>query len=172
MTPTSVPYDSMRPEDICIVTVDGAVVECERRPSSEFPLHALVYARRPEVGAIVHTHSPAVMAMAPLGLTLPAFLTGLVGAVGGDVLTAPQARPGTEGDGRPDRGGRAGPRGVLPAVAPRRAHAGECLQRRLGRRGAADAYLRILPLGPVPELPRTRSTGSPTIRDHSGRGPK
>ena len=156
MTPTSLPYDTLRPEDICIVTVDGEVVDGERRPTSEFPLHTLVYARRPEVGGIVHTHSPAAMAMAALGLTLPAFLTGLVGAAGGDIRTAPYARPGTAAmadltaEALNDRGAcflRA--HGVL-AVGRTLHHAYNAAS---VVEGAADAFLRILPLGPVPELP-------------------
>jgi len=156
MTPTSLPYDTMRPEDICIVSVEGELVEGERRPTSEFPLHTLVYARRPEVGAIVHTHSPAAMAMAALGLTLPPFLTGLVGAVGGDVRTAPYSRPGTAAmadytaDALHDRGAcflRF--HGVL-AVGRTLAHAYNSAS---VVEGAADAYLRILPLGEVPLLP-------------------
>ncbi|MGA2513808.1 MAG: class II aldolase/adducin family protein [Candidatus Limnocylindrales bacterium] len=156
VTPASLPYDTMRPEDICIVSVEGELVEGERRPTSEFPLHTLVYARRPEVGAIVHTHSPAAMAMAALGLTLPPFLTGLVGAVGGDVRTAPYSRPGTAAmadctaDALHDRG-----------ACFLRFHGVLAVGRTLARaynsasvvEGAADAYLRILPLGEVPVLP-------------------
>ncbi len=95
MTPAAMPYDTMGPDDICLVTIDGEVVEGRRRPTSELPLHTLAYARRPELGAIVHTHSSASMAMAALGLTLPPILIGLVIAAGGDVVTAPYARTGT-----------------------------------------------------------------------------
>ncbi len=95
MTPTSHPYDALEPDDICLVRTDGEVVDARRAPTSELPLHTLVYARRPEVGAIVHTHSQAAMTMAVFGWTLPPILTGLVEAVGGDVRTAPYSRPGT-----------------------------------------------------------------------------
>jgi L-fuculose-phosphate aldolase len=156
MTPTSLPYDTMLPEDVCIVSIEGEVVEGRHRPTSEFPLHTLLYARRPEVGAIVHTHSPAAMALAALGLTLPPFLTGLVGAVGGDVRTAPYARPGTAAmadhtaDALQDRG-----------ACFLRSHGVLAVGRTLAQaynsasvvEGAADAYLRIRPLGEVPVLP-------------------
>ena len=95
MSPTAMPYDEIETEDVPIVTIDGRVVEGRRMPTSELPLHTLIYTRRPEVGAIVHTHSPAAMAMAGLDRTLPAFLTGLVEATGGDVRCAPYARPGS-----------------------------------------------------------------------------
>jgi L-fuculose-phosphate aldolase len=95
MTPTGLAYDALEPADIPLVTTEGELVEGRREPTSELPLHTLVYARRPEVGAIVHTHSPAATTMAVFGWTLPPILTGLVGAVGGDVRTAPYSRPGT-----------------------------------------------------------------------------
>jgi L-fuculose-phosphate aldolase len=95
MTPTSLAYDTLEPEDICIVHTGGEQHEGRRKPTSELPLHTLVYARRPEVGAIIHTHSPAAMTMAVLGWRLPPILTGLVEAVGGDVRVAPYSRPGT-----------------------------------------------------------------------------
>lgn len=96
MTPAAAPYDALAPEDICIVTTAGAQLAGDRAPTSELPLHTLLYARRPELGAIIHTHSPAVMTLAVLGWRLPAILTGLVEAVGGDVRVAPYTRPGTE----------------------------------------------------------------------------
>jgi L-fuculose-phosphate aldolase len=95
MTPTSLAYDALVPDDICIVTTAGERLDARREPTSELPLHTLVYARRPEVGAIIHTHSPAAMTMAVLGWHLPPILTGLVEAVGGDVRAAPYSRPGT-----------------------------------------------------------------------------
>ena len=95
MTPTSLPYDALEPDDICIVTTAGERLDGRREPTSELPLHTLVYARRPEVGAIIHTHSPAAMTMAVLGWDLPPILTGLIEAAGGGVRAAPYSRPGT-----------------------------------------------------------------------------
>jgi L-fuculose-phosphate aldolase len=96
MTPTAAPYDGLAPDDICIVTTAGEQLAGTGAPTSERPLHTLLYARRPEVGAIIHTHSPAAMTLAVLGWRLPAILTGLVEAVGGDVRVTPYTRPGTE----------------------------------------------------------------------------
>jgi ribulose-5-phosphate 4-epimerase/fuculose-1-phosphate aldolase len=95
MTPTALAYDALEPGDICLVTTAGERVEGRREPTSELPLHTLLYARRPEVGAIVHTHSPAATTLAVLGWRLPPILTGLVEAAGGDVRVTPYCRPGT-----------------------------------------------------------------------------
>jgi ribulose-5-phosphate 4-epimerase/fuculose-1-phosphate aldolase len=155
-TPRALPYDTMQLDDICLVTLDGDLVEGDREPTSELPLHTLTYRRRPDLGAIVHTHSPAAMAMAAVGLTLPPILIGLVAAAGGAVLTAPYARTGT-----PE---------MADAVEQALADRGACLLRfhgvlAIGRtlahaynaaavvESSADAYLRALSFGEVPVLP-------------------
>jgi L-ribulose-5-phosphate 4-epimerase len=155
VTPAAMPYDILEPGDICLVTEDGTVVDGQRQPTSELALHTIVYRRRPEVGAIVHTHSPAAMALAALGQTLPPILTGLVEAAGGDVQTAPYARPGTEA--------------MADAVAVALTDRGACFLRHHGllaigadldhafraasvTEASADAYLRARSAGPVPSL--------------------
>ena len=95
MTPTALAYEELEAEDVCIVSVAGERLDCPREPTSELPLHTTLYARRPELGAIIHTHSPAAMTMAVLGWRLPPILTGLVEATGGDVRVAGYASPGT-----------------------------------------------------------------------------
>jgi L-ribulose-5-phosphate 4-epimerase len=57
ITPRSRSYDIMKPEDICIISLDGKLVEGEFKPSSETPLHTAIYREMPQVGAVVHTHS-------------------------------------------------------------------------------------------------------------------
>jgi L-fuculose-phosphate aldolase len=57
VSPTSLPYDTLRSEHISLVTAEGELVE-GRAPSVELPMHLAVLAARPDVGAIVHTHSP------------------------------------------------------------------------------------------------------------------
>ena len=72
ITPTSMEYDLIEPADIVVVGLDGAVRRGDRRPSSETPLHCLVYQTRPDISAIVHTHSPHATTLAVLGLPIPA----------------------------------------------------------------------------------------------------
>jgi len=72
ITPTSMEYDRIEPSDIALIRSDCSVVSGDRAPSSETPLHCLVYAERPDVGAIVHTHSPYATTLAVLGLPIPA----------------------------------------------------------------------------------------------------
>jgi len=58
ITPSSMEYDELTVEDIVIVEADGSPSEGRRSPSSELPLHVGVFAARPDVRAIVHSHSP------------------------------------------------------------------------------------------------------------------
>jgi L-fuculose-phosphate aldolase len=95
ITPAAMAYDTMQPEDIVILTINGQVVDGKHQPTSELPLHTLVYQRRSDIGAVVHTHGSAGMAMSALGATLPPILIGLVTGAGGSIVTAPFARAGT-----------------------------------------------------------------------------
>ncbi len=63
--------------------------------SSEWALHASIYRRRPELGAIVHTHADACTALACLGLALPPFHYALAGFGGNDIRCAPYVTFGT-----------------------------------------------------------------------------
>jgi L-fuculose-phosphate aldolase len=72
ITPSSLEYDRIEPADIAVIGLDGQVRDGQRTPSSETPLHCLVYESRPDVSAIVHTHSPHATTLAILGLPIPA----------------------------------------------------------------------------------------------------
>jgi L-fuculose-phosphate aldolase len=61
VSPTSLAYDTLRPEDVCLVTSEGELVEGVA-PTVELFMHLAVLAERPEVGAVVHTHSPCATA--------------------------------------------------------------------------------------------------------------
>jgi L-fuculose-phosphate aldolase len=65
ISPSGLAYDTLRPEEICLVTPDGELVEGPR-PSVELPMHLAVLAARPDVGAVVHTHSPRATANPPV----------------------------------------------------------------------------------------------------------
>jgi L-fuculose-phosphate aldolase len=99
ITPSTMEYDEITVEDVAIVTADGSPSEGRRRPSSELPLHLAVFAARPDVAAIVHTHSPFATALSTARREIPAIhyvLAPLV-APGHDRLrVAPYATFGTE----------------------------------------------------------------------------
>jgi L-fuculose-phosphate aldolase len=72
ISPSSIPYPDITAADVVIVEMDGRVADGRRRPSSELPMHLMMYRIRPDVGGIVHTHAPYATALAVLGLPIPA----------------------------------------------------------------------------------------------------
>jgi len=96
ITPTSIPYEVLRPEEICVVRMDDRAAEAGAPPSGELPTHLAVFRARPDVGGIVHTHSPAVSALSVLGRPLPPVIDEMVVYLGGTVEVAEYGFTGTE----------------------------------------------------------------------------
>ncbi len=97
ITPSGLNYGRLGPDDVVLVTVEGETVEGSLEPSSETPMHTGVYRARPEVGAVVHTHSRFATTLACLGWDIPPIhymLTTL--SEDGRVPLAPYATYGTE----------------------------------------------------------------------------
>ena len=69
--PSGVSYDTMKPEDMVVVGLDGSIVEGELNPSSDTPTHLALYRAWPEIGGVVHTHSTYATAWAQAGLDIP-----------------------------------------------------------------------------------------------------
>ncbi|MBV8064684.1 MAG: L-ribulose-5-phosphate 4-epimerase AraD [Actinobacteria bacterium] len=70
--PSGVACGDLRPEDVPIVDlVSGAIVDGTQRPSSDTPTHVVLYRAFPEVGGVVHTHSPFATAWAQACRDLP-----------------------------------------------------------------------------------------------------
>ncbi len=96
ITPTSVAYETITPEDMVVLRLDGEVLEGKYRPSSVWRMHAAVYEAKPEVSAIIHTHSPYATAFAVNNRNIPTILIEMVPFLGGDVPLAKFAIPGTK----------------------------------------------------------------------------
>ncbi|HSN21252.1 MAG TPA: class II aldolase/adducin family protein [Usitatibacter sp.] len=96
VTPSGVAYDTMQPGDIVGMADDSEDIGGARRPSSEWRLHRDIYRHRPEVGGVVHTHSPYATTLACLGRAIPAFHYEVALAGGTDVRCAPYATFGTQ----------------------------------------------------------------------------
>jgi len=94
ISPSGLDYFETSPEDVAVVDLDGKVVDGARKPSSELGFHLAIYKARPDVAAVVHTHSVHATALACLGWELPA-VHYLVGYAGDKVPLAPYATFGT-----------------------------------------------------------------------------
>jgi L-fuculose-phosphate aldolase len=93
ITPSGISYAEMRPEDVCLVAMDGAELDNPETPSSETPMHLAIYAAT-NAAAVVHTHSPEVIALSASRSELPAIHYAITG-LGGPVRVAPYVRFGS-----------------------------------------------------------------------------
>jgi L-fuculose-phosphate aldolase len=89
------PYDVMQPEDIVHMRLDGGKTGLHE-PSSEWRFHLDIYRSRPEVGAVIHTHSGHATTLACLGRSIPAlhYMIALFG--GNDIRCCGYATYGTQ----------------------------------------------------------------------------
>lgn len=94
--PSGVAYDTLRPEDLVVVSLeDGRVLEGDLRPSSDTPTHLRLYRAFPDIGGVVHTHSSFAAAFAQAGLDIPCLGTTHADHFRGPV---PVSRPMTDAE--------------------------------------------------------------------------
>jgi L-fuculose-phosphate aldolase len=94
ISPSGIEYDEMQLSDVPVVNSLGSVLRGDRKPSSELDFHLALYEIRPDVNAVVHTHSPYATTMACLNWEIPA-VHYLVAFSGPKVPLAPYATFGT-----------------------------------------------------------------------------
>jgi L-fuculose-phosphate aldolase len=87
ISPTRVPYDETRPEQIVAVAPDASW-SGSLPPSSERAVHTAIYAARPDVRAIVHAHPVYGCVLAVAGHPLPVVLDEVAPVLGGPVAVA------------------------------------------------------------------------------------
>jgi L-fuculose-phosphate aldolase len=91
ITPTGVPYGALEGASIVFLDPEGRGRAGELAPSSEWRMHAALYAAIPDCGAVVHCHSPAATALACAGRAIPAFHYMVAAAGGASIELAPYA---------------------------------------------------------------------------------
>ena len=105
--PSGAPYATLRPDDLVVVALeDGRVVEGDLRPSVDTPTHRALYQAFPDVGGVVHTHSPYASAWAQAGKPIPCFGTTHADFFRGDVPVTRALRPEELGDAYEEDTGR------------------------------------------------------------------
>jgi L-fuculose-phosphate aldolase len=95
ITPSGIGYREMSPGQVCAMSLDGTELEASEVPSSETPMHLAIYAAT-SARAIVHTHSPEVIALSAGRPELPAIHYAMAG-LGGPVRVARYVRFGSAG---------------------------------------------------------------------------
>lgn len=85
ITPSGIPYDLLKPESITAMEIDGEYGKWEGpfKPSTEWCFHLDIMKARPEVGAVVHTHSTYATTLAMARRDIPA-AHYMVAIFGGD----------------------------------------------------------------------------------------
>jgi L-fuculose-phosphate aldolase len=95
VTPTAMPYDVMQPEDMAHMRFDGGR-SGRHEPSSEWRFHLDIYRTRPDVGAVIHTHSGYSTTLACLRRAIPAFHYMIALFGGNDIRCCDYATYGTQ----------------------------------------------------------------------------
>lgn len=98
ITPSATPYDAMEPEMIASMPLEGDYGSWEGplKPSTEWRFHLDITRAKPEVGAIVHTHSTHATVLAIAGKSIPACHYMMAAFGGMDIPCAPYATFGTK----------------------------------------------------------------------------
>jgi L-fuculose-phosphate aldolase len=94
ITPSGVEYEALARADICVITLDGDHVDGPDNPSSEMPMHTVVY-RNTDALAVVHTHPVYATALGTLVDEIPP-IHYMLALLGGPVRVAPYAQFGTQ----------------------------------------------------------------------------
>src|SRR5574344_1684261 len=84
--PSGVPYETLTIDDLVTVSLDGKIVEGNKRPSSDTPTHLELYRRFKDIKAVVHTHSRWATSFAQAGIGIKAMGTTHADYFYGDIL--------------------------------------------------------------------------------------
>ena len=96
ITPSGMGYDTLKPEDMILANIHDLSYEGKLKPSVEFPLHAEIYKARPEINAVIHTHSINASSIAAARKDIPPILDDMVQIVGGSIRITEYALPGSK----------------------------------------------------------------------------
>jgi ribulose-5-phosphate 4-epimerase/fuculose-1-phosphate aldolase len=95
ITPSNFDYTQMTPTDVCVMDASQVSAAGAGPPSIEHSLHAAVYAARPDVHVVLHTHQAAASAAGLLDKDIPALFDEQVRFLGRSIEIVPYAPSGT-----------------------------------------------------------------------------
>lgn len=93
--PSGLGYFETQPQDIVVMKLDGEIIEGERKPSSEWAMHAAFYQARPLAKSVVHTHQPYCTTFACMQMPIEAVHYVIAGAQATTIPCANYATFGT-----------------------------------------------------------------------------
>ena len=83
--PSGITFEDLTPASMVLTDLQAQVLDSDLSPSSDTATHAYIYRHLPEVGGIVHTHSPYATAWAANAREIPCFLTAMADEFGGPI---------------------------------------------------------------------------------------
>lgn len=96
ITPSGMPYDQIVDDDVVVIDLDQNVIFGRNKPSSEAPMHTYLLRHRPDIHAVMHTHSHYATLFAVANKDIPPATMNLAAQFAGPVRCAPYARPGSD----------------------------------------------------------------------------
>ncbi len=94
ITPSGIPFEDIKPEDIVLMDLEGKLVSGHRAPSSEWEMHLIQYRERDDLDAVIHAHTTFATVLACLREGIPA-THYMIAVAGKDVRCAEYATYGT-----------------------------------------------------------------------------
>ncbi|PHJ37060.1 hypothetical protein P378_18575 [Desulforamulus profundi] len=91
ITPSGMDYTYLKSSDMVVLDLSGRIIDGNRRPSSEAPLHLAIYRAREDVAGVVHTHSEVASAFAVVRQPIQPVVEDAAMLVGGPVEVAQYA---------------------------------------------------------------------------------
>lgn len=95
ITPSGIPFQEITEADLVLMTLEGTVVEGDKKPSSEWFMHKIFYEKRTDLNSLIHAHTIYSTVLAELRWTLPA-THYMIAVAGPDVRCAKYASYGTK----------------------------------------------------------------------------
>ena len=93
-TPSLISKGNLKPDDMCIVDMEGKQISGKRKRTSEILLHLAIYKEQPAARAVIHSHPPHATAFAVAGVDLPTCIHPEAEVFLGPVKTAKYVTPG------------------------------------------------------------------------------
>src|SRR4051794_29491299 len=93
-TPSLISKGNLKPDDMCIVDLNGKQISGKRKRTSEILLHLAIYKQRADAKAVIHSHPPHATAFAVAGVELPTCIHPEAEVFLGPVRTAKYVTPG------------------------------------------------------------------------------
>ena len=93
-TPTGISKGNLKPDDLCVVDMEGKQISGKRKRTSEILMHLAIYKARPEIKCVIHSHPPHATAFAIAGVDLPTCIHPEAEVFLGAVKTAEYVTPG------------------------------------------------------------------------------